>query len=60
MTEKAPTKKMDTSNLSSENTEFRLLLCQRKGIWEGQEMIDDRRHLGTSRGQRKIVKILYS
>ena len=40
-----------------ESTEFRLLSCQEKGKWEGQEMIDQCRPLGASRGPRKTVLV---
>lgn len=43
-----------TSNPSYESTEFRLLLCQGKGRWEGQEVTDHCRHLGAI---RKIVLV---
>lgn len=31
-----------------------------KGKWEGQEVIGDSRHLGTSTSSRKMVKLLCS
>ena len=39
------------------STEFRLLLCQGKGKWDGQEVIDHHRNLGPGRGLRKIVLV---
>lgn len=33
--------------------EFRLLLCQGKAKWEGQEVIDHRKHLSTKQGSQE-------
>lgn len=53
--EKVPSQADGSSNPSSKSPEFRCLLCQQKGEWKGQEMIDQR-HLATNRDPRKGVK----
>lgn len=57
--EKEPAGKMGdlTPQPISESIEFRLLYRQRKGKWEGQQEIDQCRHLGASRDLRKIVLV---